>query len=136
MITYRDGVAGITSQHLEGGFFEGWPNPPSPKTHFKILAQSDEVVLALDEESGKVVGFITAITDGVLSAYIPFLEVLPEYRKREIGGELVRRMLERLKNFYMIDLVCDPELQPFYSRLGMRPTAGMMLRRYERQSGA
>ena len=64
----------------------------------------------------------------------PHLEVLPAYQGRGIGSELVRRMLARLDDLYMVDLVCDPELQPFYARLGLRPAAAMVLRRYERQA--
>ena len=45
----------------------------------QILQGSDFLVLALSEESW-VVGFVTAITDGVSSAYIPHLEVLPEWQ--------------------------------------------------------
>ena len=89
----------------------------------------------MDTSSGKVIGFVTAISDRVLSAYIPFLEVLPEYRGKGIGSELVRRMLERLSSLYMVDLLCDAELQPFYAALGMHPATGMMVRNYERQSG-
>ena len=89
----------------------------------------------MDEESGHVVGFITAISDHVLSAYIPLLEVLPEYRGRGIGRELVGRMLDRLRGLYMIDLVCDPDLEPFYTSMGMYPATGMMIRNYEHQSG-
>ncbi len=136
MIRYVCTAQGVEAGQLQGGFFGGWPNPPSPETHWKILAQSDEVVLAVDESSGQVVGFITAVTDGVLSVYVPLLEVLPEFRKKGIGAELVRRMLERLKNFYMIDLTCDPALQKFYEKLGLRPSTGMMIRNYDRQSGA
>ena len=62
-----------------------------------------------------MVGFITAISDGVLSAFIPLLEVLPAPGPG-IGSELVRRMLSELEDFYMVDLVCDPELEPFYRR--------------------
>ena len=36
----------------------------------------------------------------------------------------------------MVDLMCDPEVQPFYARLGLRPASGMLRRRHERQSGA
>lgn len=79
MITYRDALAGITADHL-GGFFVGWPNPPSAATHLRLLAGSDHVVLAVDEETGRVVGFVTAIDDGVLSAYLPHLEVLPAFQ--------------------------------------------------------
>jgi ribosomal protein S18 acetylase RimI-like enzyme len=134
MIRYTSDLAGISADHLQG-FFEGWINPPSPETHLALLAHSDYVVLARDEENGNVVGFVTAIGDGILSAYIPFLEVLSSYRGQGIGRELMRRMLERLGDFYMVDLLCDPELQPFYARLGMSPAAGMLLRNYDRQSG-
>lgn len=99
-----------------------------------MLAESDAVVLAL-EESGAVVGFVTAITDGVLCAYIPLLEVLPAYRGGGIGRGLVRRMLSKLDDLYMVDLLCDPGLRPFYASLGMSPAAGMMVRGYTKQAG-
>ena len=135
MIAYTDSVEGITPDQLDG-FFVGWPNPPSPETHLRLLLNSDHVVLAVDDETENVVGFITAISDGVLAAYIPLLEVLPAYQGRGIGSELVRRMLEKLREFYAVDLMCDPELQPFYARFGMMPYSGMIIRNYERQSGA
>lgn len=134
MIQYVCTIEGIAPQHLQG-FFEGWPNPPSPETHLRILAAADHVVLAIEDSSGKVVGFINAISDNVLSAYIPLLEMLPDYRGQGIGSELVRRMLGRLDDLYAVDLMCDPEVQPFYASLGMRPASGMMARNYARQSG-
>jgi ribosomal protein S18 acetylase RimI-like enzyme len=134
VILYVESAEGIRPSQLHG-FFEGWPNPPSAETHLALLRGSDRVIIAVDQEADRVVGFITAVTDGVLSAYIPFLEVLPAYRGRGIGSELARRMIERLEGLYMIDLLCDPAAQPFYARLGMRPAVGMMTRNYERQSG-
>jgi ribosomal protein S18 acetylase RimI-like enzyme len=133
-VVYQEDLSGVAAGDLTG-FFEGWPNPPSPATHLRLLAGSDAVVLARDAASGRVLGFITALTDGVLCAYIPLLEVLPAHRGRGIGSELTRRMLARLRDCYMIDLLCDPELQPFYARLGLRPAAGMMARNYARQAG-
>ena len=124
------------SPHQLTGFFAGWANRPSPETHLKLLRSSDEIVVAFDESTGMVVGFITAITDHILSSYIPFLEVLPEYRRRGIGSELVRQMLERLNSMYMIDLLCDAKLQPFYEDLGMSSANGMMIRNYHLQPGA
>lgn len=132
-VTWLTSTADISANDLHG-FFVGWPNPPDPSTHLRVLEGSDEVVLAVDN-SGKVVGYITAITDGVLAAYIPHLEVLPEWQGRGIGSELVRRMLERLRDLYMIDLMCDSELQPYYERLGFRRSQGMVIRNYDRQSG-
>ena len=134
MISYTDSLAGVTSEHLQGGFFAGWPNPPSPTTHYRILANSAAIVLARTD-NGDVVGFITAVSDHVSCAYIPHLEVLPAYQGQGIGSELVRRMVEKLQHLYMIDLVCDPQLQSFYERLGMKAVVGMVIRNYDRQSG-
>ena len=135
MIRYIDSIDGITETQLSG-FFEGWPDPPSAATHVRILKGSHTVVLAIDDDESRVVGFVTAVSDGVLAAYIPLLEVLPEYRRQGIGGELVRRAMESLDGLYMVDLVCDPDMKRFYSRFGMKPAHAMAIRRYERQSGA
>jgi predicted N-acetyltransferase YhbS len=91
-------------------------------------------VLAQDEASGDVVGFITAISDGAWAAYIPLLEVKPAWRGQGIGGELVRRMLARLADHYMVDVLCDPELQGFFEQQGMLPATGACVRRYEHQA--
>lgn len=133
MITYRNSIDGITADQLTE-FMAGWPNPPTPETLLRILHGSDHVVLAFDDEAGRVIGYITAISDGVSCAYIPHLEVHTRYRGADIGSELVRRMIERLRSLYMIDLICDPEIQPFYARLGFQPHTGMIIRNYDRQS--
>lgn len=133
--TYRDNVAGLRTSQLCGGFFSGWPSHPNPATHLRLLAGSEHCWLALDDATDEVVGFITAVGDGVLSAYIPFLEVLPSYRGRGIGRELVRRMLATLNDLYMVDLSCDPEMVPFYRQFGLRKGVAMMRRRYDAQQG-
>ncbi|MBS1716898.1 MAG: GNAT family N-acetyltransferase [Armatimonadetes bacterium] len=134
MIEYSFDAAAIAADQLDGGFFEGWPNPPSAADHLRILRGSFAVVLALDSGTGKVVGFITAISDGVSCAFIPYLEVLVPYRGADIGSTLVRLMVDRLRSLYMIDLVCDENVQPFYQRLGFRAMSAMSVRNYDRQS--
>jgi ribosomal protein S18 acetylase RimI-like enzyme len=133
-ITYRTTLDGITSDCLVG-FFVGWPSPPSPNTHLRVLAGSQVVALAVDNTTGRVVGYASALTDGVLSAYIPLLEVLPTHQGRGIGTALVRLVLDQLPGLYMTDVLCDPALQSFYARLGMTPAVGMSIRRYAHQSG-
>ncbi len=134
MIRYLNTAELIRPDQLEG-FFEGWPSPPTPETHVAIMRGSYRVVLALDENSDAVVGFITAVSDGVLAAYIPLLEVLPSYRRRGIGRELVTRMQEELGELYMVDLVCDEALESFYASMGMKPARAMTIRRFDKQSG-
>jgi ribosomal protein S18 acetylase RimI-like enzyme len=127
VLTYQDDLTGVTEAMLEG-FFEGWPSPPTPATHLRLLRGSGMVAIARDGD--RVVGFVTAITDGVLSAYIPLLEVLPEYRHRGVGCALVERLVARLSHLYMIDLMCDGGVVPFYERLGFVPGVAMMRRNY------
>jgi hypothetical protein len=80
MIIYSDNIENINPDMLKG-FFEGWKKFPSPERHFEILKNSDYKFIAIEDGSKKVVGFINAISDNVLTVYIPLLEVLPEYRQ-------------------------------------------------------
>ena len=134
MIEYSDDVSRIGVEQLQG-FFNGWPNAPSPEAHLRLLHDSSHAVVAIHRESNSVVGFVTALTDGVLSAYVPLLEVLPAYRGNGIGTTLIKRVLDLLDGIYMVDLICDEHTQPFYEKIGMRRATGMMLRRYEHQRG-
>lgn len=134
MIRYVNSLDNINEENLQG-FFVGWPNPPSTKKHMDLLRNSDYFWLAIEDSTGDVIGFITAISDKVLSAYIPFLEVLPNYQHRGIGSQLAKLMLDTLKDLYMIDLLCDEELMPFYKSLGMFKSQGMIIRNFHKQSG-
>ena len=132
MIHYAADPGPLTPRQLEG-FFVDWPNPPRPETLLRLLHGSYRAVVAQDGE--QVVGSVTAISDGVLSAYIPLLEVLPSYQGRGIGSELMRRLLGELEALYMVDVMCDAPLVPFYERFGLKRAAGLARRNYARQSG-
>lgn len=132
MITYKNHIENLAEDHVKG-FFVGWPNPPKEATFIKILSESKYIWLAFDEE--RLVGFINCISDGILSAYIPLLEVLPEYQKKGIGSVLVDKMLETLKNHYMIDLSCDDDKIAFYENKGFFKANCMVMRNYEKQPG-
>jgi GNAT superfamily N-acetyltransferase len=66
----------------------------------------------------------------VLSAFIPLLEVLPDYRGRGIAGRLMRDLLADLDDFYSVDIVCDDALIPFYEELTFERCAAMIRRNY------
>lgn len=134
MIEYRDSLNGIDPENLKG-FFKDWPNPPCPEVHLKILANSAFVILAVDLKSSQVVGFISAVSDKILTAYIPLLEVLSDYQGRGIGKELATRMIGKLQSLYMVDVCCDDNVTKFYESIGFQPTNGMILRNYQAQSG-
>ncbi|WP_241899823.1 GNAT family N-acetyltransferase [Deinococcus sp. UR1] len=123
----------VTPGQLQG-FFVNWPNPPSPDTFHRVLAGSYRVVLAVQD--GQVIGFVQAVSDGVLTAYIPLLEVLPEWQGRGVGRALMTRMREELRHLYAVDLGCEDNLVPFYEALGMRRGNLMFTRTYARQDGS
>ncbi|MBE0431255.1 MAG: GNAT family N-acetyltransferase [Dehalococcoidia bacterium] len=133
MITYTDSIGSMRAAQLKG-FFVGWPTHPDPKTHIEILRRSYAVWLALDGD--RCVGFINALSDGVFYAYIPLLEVLPDYRSRGIGRELVTRMLTSLGHMYAIDVVCDEAVAPFYDKLGFSRCVGTVKRNRQNQQAA
>lgn len=116
-------------------FFEGWPEKPSDEVLQKSIIGATHVVLAIDTKEKRLAGYITALPDGVLSAYIPFLEVQQSYQKNGIGHMLVEKMLLQLSHLYMIDLVCDKEIADFYKEAGFESYHAMIKRNYENQSG-
>jgi ribosomal protein S18 acetylase RimI-like enzyme len=125
VISYTTDVSALTPEDLTG-FFVGWPKPPSPAQHLAVLRGSYRVVIAVEE--GQVAGFVNMISDGVLTAFIPWLEVLPSFQGRGIGTELMRRVLAEAAHLYSVDLVCDESLKRYYERLGMTALTGMILR--------
>ena len=127
MIHYTDQISDLTPDQLKG-FFVGWSTAPSPEKHLKILQQSDYAVVAM--EGAKVVGFVNALSEGILSAYIPLLEVLPEYQNHGIGRELMQRIFKHYEGFYMIDCSSEASAIAFYAKLGMTQGASMFLRNH------
>ena len=134
LITYTSDVATLGEEQLRG-FFDGWQRRPAAATLLASLRGSQHAIVAVDSQN-HAVGFITILTDGALSAYIPLLEVLPAYRRLGIGSELVGMEMSRMKDCYMLDLTCDVAMQSFYARLGWEASTGMSIRKYQRLAGA
>ena len=129
MIEYKKELTKIDSDQLSG-FFVGWKQPLSKEKHFQVLKNSEYIILAFDTREEKVVGFVNALSDKISFAFIPMLEVLPEYQNKGIGTKLMKMLLDDLEEISNIDLTCDPELQNFYERFGMLKSRGMVIRKY------
>lgn len=127
VIYYTDDLGSVREDMLQG-FFVGWPRQPSAGQHLAVLRGSYRAVVAIDDADDRVAGFVNMLSDGVLTAFIPWLEVLPGYQGGGIGGELMRRILEGTDRFYSVDLVCDAALVPYYARFGMAGASSALLR--------
>lgn len=134
MIIYKNCLENIVSENLKG-FFVGWPDAPNEEKHYELLQNSSYIWLAIDDTTNQVIGFVNAVSDEVLSAYIPLLEVLPEYQGLGIGKKLMEKMLDTLRVFYMVDLLCDDNMVDFYDQFDMIKVTGMVHRNYESQKG-
>jgi GNAT superfamily N-acetyltransferase len=128
VVAYRDDLEGLTADRLRGGFFEGWPSPPTPEEHLRHLRGCEAAVLAVDDGTGDVVGFVSVLGDGFSVAFVSLLEVLPAWRGQGIGSELMRRVLARCGDRVALDLVCDEDVVPFYERLGGIPGRAVLWR--------
>lgn len=136
MISYEGVPADLRPEQL-AGFFVGWPSPPSPDEHVVILQRAQHAVLACEDD--RVVGFVTGLSDGVFSAYLPLLEVLPSHHGQGIGTALVERIVAEIGDVYSIDVVCDDDVVPFYERLDFQRVNGMVFRpaqKIKRASGS
>lgn len=133
MIKYMTSLEAIGTHQLQG-FFVGWSKPWSPEQLYQILENSAYIFLAYDTEQSKVVGLINALSDKVSFAFIPMLEVLPEYQNMGIGGKLMENMVKKLEHIECVDLTCDVEMQGFYEKFGMLESHGMVFRKYLNKS--
>jgi GNAT superfamily N-acetyltransferase len=98
VIYYTDDLTSVREDMLRG-FFVGWPRQPSTRQHLAVLRGSYRSVVAINHADNRAVGFVNMLSDGVLTAFIPWLEVLPEYQEHGIGEELMRRILEGTERF-------------------------------------
>ena len=127
-IKYIDLITDIRPEQISNGFFEGWATPLTSDEHYSLLSRAGYFVVAVDHNS--VIGFVTVLSDGMLTAYIPLLEVLPQYRHRGIGSELIKAVTKRFQGLYMIDVLCDENVLPFYESLGFTTVSGVCLRNF------
>ena len=71
-------------------------------------------------EKEALIGYIDCVSNGVTDAYIQDLMVHPDYQRRGIGTELMTIMINYLKqkHIYMISVVFEENLKPFYEKFG------------------
>ena len=91
-----------------------------------LILGSFVFVVAVDRATGKAVGMGRAISDGVSDAYVQDLVVLPGYRHRGIGREILSRILAvcRERGIGWIALIAEGGTGDFYRRHGFSEEEG------------
>lgn len=107
----------IIDLYRAGGWWEmGWNPagiPPLMKGSFLFL-------IAIDTTTNSAAGMGRIIADGSSDGYFQDVCVLPDYRARGIGGEIIR-ILKTLGKSYGLSwmgLIAAPEKENFYQKQG------------------
>ncbi len=91
----------------------------------RVVTGSAFVVSAWDAD--RLVGFARAISDGASDAHISTVAVADEYRRKGIGQELIRRLLEGRDDLAFI-AHAPTELASFCAKAGFKPADSMFRR--------
>lgn len=85
-----------------------------------MLAGSDLVFALIHRPTDRLVGFARVITDEVYLAVVLDVIVTSEWRGSGLGAMLLDAVVghRRLAAVHSVELVCQPELVPFYRRWG------------------
>jgi GNAT superfamily N-acetyltransferase len=95
----------------------------------KQIGGAWRVVGCYESESGAMVGFARAVSDGVGLAYLADVYVLPEHRGRRLGARLVEVMVDDGSGAGFRWLLHTADAHGLYERFGFRPPAGDLLER-------
>lgn len=84
-------------------------------------------------DNGRLVGYIDTVSNGVTDAYIQDLMVHPDYQGKGIGSALMNKTIEYLRTnkIYMISVVFEEKLLPFYKRFGFNLMMCGQMQTYE-----
>ncbi len=97
----------------------GWWSEKNDNIDFlaELVNNSDLFVAAYDGNS--LIGMGRSISDGVSDAYIQDVTVLPDYRRRGIGGRIIRTLVKNLleRGIKWIGLIGEPGTRHFYEEL-------------------
>ncbi|MBQ6020622.1 MAG: GNAT family N-acetyltransferase [Clostridia bacterium] len=99
----------------------GWSSGHFPEKLVKAMRGFGTVVSAWDGD--RLVGMICAMDDGVMTAYIHYLLVRPEYQGAGVGRALVERVKEIYADYLRIVLVAYDEELGFYESCGFKKAA-------------
>lgn len=95
-----------------------WESGNYPELLQKAMRGYQTVFSARD--GNRLVGMVCAMDDGVMTAYVHYLLVSPDYQGRGIGTHLLRLLKEKYRDYQRIAIIAYCEKIPFYEKQGFR----------------
>lgn len=121
-ITYKN-IHDFKQSDLQELFLSvDWSSGHYPEKLVIAMENFETVYTAWDKD--KLVGLICAMDDGVMTAYIHYLLVNPDYQDMGIGKKLVEKMKDRYKDYLRIVIVAYNEEIGFYESCGFEKADG------------
>ena len=94
----------------------GWSSGKYPEKLVAAMKNSSTVFSAWDND--KLIGLVNVLDDSVMTAYIHYLLVKPEYHSKGIGKELVNLVKAKYKDFLRISVIAYCKETGFYTKCG------------------
>lgn len=122
----------IVKLYKVGGW---WKDSYDPSGIMPLIKGSFAFAVVIDKNSGKTIGMGRIISDGASDAYIQDLVVLPEYRGKGIGKQLVDALLEKClsKELLWVGLIAEPGQEGFYLPSGFKKMRNYVPMKYEQE---
>ena len=117
-IIYQD-IHDFDKQELQELFLSvEWSSAHFPDKLVEAMKHFETVYTAWDDN--KLIGLICAMDDGIMTAYVHYLLVRPEYHHLGIGKRLVEMVKEHYADYLRIVLVAYNEELDFYTSCGFK----------------
>lgn len=95
-----------------------WSSGQYPDKLVVAMRNFKTVYSAWDNE--KLVGLICAMDDGIMTAYVHYLLVNPEYHGRKIGRTLVDMVKKKYRDYLRIAIIAYDDEIHFYENCGFK----------------
>ncbi|MFZ2539264.1 MAG: GNAT family N-acetyltransferase [Oscillospiraceae bacterium] len=117
-ITYKS-IHDFSEKELQDLFLSvEWSSGNYPEKLVVAMKNYGSVFTAWDGD--KLIGLISSMDDGIMTAYVHYLLIKPTYQGKGIGKYLVDMTIEHYKDYLRIVLVAyDKELE-FYKHCGFK----------------
>lgn len=117
-IIYKD-THEFTAEILQELFLSvEWSSGHYPEKLVIAMRNFETVYSAWDGE--KLIGLISAMDDGVMTAYVHYLLVNPNYQHKGIGKQLIKMITEKYKDYLRIALIAMNDELRFYESCGFK----------------
>lgn len=116
-VTYSD-THDFTAEQLEDLFLSvEWDSGKYPNKLVTAMKNYSAVFSAWDGD--KLIGLVSAMDDGILTAYVHYLLVNPSYQKRGIGKHLMTLIQSHYAAYLKLILVAENPAVEFYKSCGL-----------------